>query len=150
MGSELVESPAPPSSITYTEQFYENFPFYLSIGMTYDQYWNDDCTLTKYYRKAHEIKNARKNQELWLQGMYIYDALCKVSPILHAFAKSGTKPEPYPTKPYPVTKEEVKETTEQRRKADRQKAKASFMNWANQLKLPSAKEDVKKNGTNNR
>jgi hypothetical protein len=117
--------------------------------MTYDQYWNDDCTLTKYYRKAHEIKNARKNQELWLQGMYIYDALCKVSPILHAFAKSGTKPEPYPTKPYPVTKEEVKETTEQRRKADRQKAKASFMNWANQLKLPSAKGDVKKNGTNN-
>jgi hypothetical protein len=114
--------------------------------MTYDQYWNDDCQLTKYYRKAHELENSRKNQELWLQGMYIYDALCKVSPVLNAFAKTGTKPLPYPDKPYPITNKEIEESIEQKRKVERQKAKAVFMNWANQLKLPSANKEVKKNG----
>ena len=91
------------SSFTYTEKFYELFPYYLSLGMTYDLYWNDNPELAKYYRKADEIRNERRNQELWLQGMYIYEALCDVSPVLHAFAKKGTKPAPYSTSPYPLT-----------------------------------------------
>ena len=40
-------------------------------------------------------KEVRRNYAAWLQGAYIYDALCAVSPILHAFAKGGTKPIPY-------------------------------------------------------
>ena len=91
-------------SFTYTEKFYEVFPYYLAIGMTYEQFWNGDCTLTKYYRKADEIKKERRNEELWLQGMYIYEALCDVSPVLHAFAKKGTKPQSYSEKPYAITK----------------------------------------------
>ena len=76
---------------TYTERFYEQFPYYLSIGMTPDQYWDGDPALVKYYRKADELKWERKNQELWLQGMYFYEAICDASPVLHAFAKKGTK-----------------------------------------------------------
>ena len=133
MGSELVNSAPFP---TYTEQFYEQFPFYLSIGMTYDQYWNDDCCLTKYYRKANELSKARKNQELWLQGMYIYEALCCVSPVLHAFAKSGTKPQPYPDKPYAISDKEIKECKETIEKENRKKAMAVFMAWSSQLDVP--------------
>ena len=69
-------------------------------------------TLTKegeiFYRKAEELRQRRRNQELWLQGRYIYDALRAVSPVLHAFAKNGTQPEPYLEKPYPSDKEESK------------------------------------------
>jgi hypothetical protein len=102
---------------TYTEQFYEVFPYYLSIGMTYDQFWNDDPNLAKYYRQADELKIARKNQELWLQGMYIYDALCDVAPILHSMAKKGTKAQPYPDKPYSITEKQRRlEKEEQERK----------------------------------
>jgi len=137
LGSELV-NPAPLP--TYTEQFYKHFPFYLSIGMTYDQYWNDDCELVVYYRKANELKNARKNQELWLQGMYIYEALCCVSPVLHAFAKKGTKPHPYRDEPYPISAEEIKEHKEAMEKAKRKKAMAAFMTWASQLDLPDKVE----------
>ena len=137
MGSELVNSAPFP---TYTEQFYEQFPFYLSIGMTYDQYWNDDCCLTKYYRKANELSKARKNQELWLQGMYIYEALCCVSPVLHAFAKSGTKPQPYPDKPYAISDKEIKECKETIEKENRKKAMAVFMAWSSQLNVPSNTE----------
>lgn len=133
MGVEFLE-PAPP--ISYTEQFKAHFPFYLSIGMTYDQYWNDDCELVIYYRKAHNLQLERKNQELWLQGFYIYDALCCVSPVLHAFAKKGTKPLPYPQEPYPITKEEVKEIKEAEDKLKLQQAKAKFAAWANKLDKP--------------
>ena len=119
-GSEL-NSSAP--SITYTEKFYELFPYYLAIGMTYEQYWEGDCTLAKYYRKADEIKKERRNEELWLQGMYIYEALCDVSPVLHAFAKKGTKPQPYSEKPYVITEAQQKRAEEERARKIAEKGK---------------------------
>ncbi len=102
--SELERVRSPLS--TYTEQFYEVFPYYLSIGMTYEQFWDGDPMLCKYYREAEEIRNEKKNQELWLQGMYIYEAIADLSPVLHAFAKKGTKPQPYTDTPYPITKKQ--------------------------------------------
>ena len=89
--------------VTYTERFYEHFPYYLSIGMTPEQYWDGDPSLVKHYRRADEIRFEKRNQELWLQGMYIYEAICDASPILHSFAKKGTKPHPYVSKPYSLT-----------------------------------------------
>lgn len=108
---------------TYTEKFYEVFPYYLSIGMTYEQFWEGDCTLTKYYRKADEIRKERRNEELWLQGMYIYEALCEVSPVLHAFAKKGTKPLPYSTKPYAITESQHKRDEEEKERKIAEKGK---------------------------
>jgi hypothetical protein len=104
--------------------------------MTYDQYWNDDCLLVKSYREAFDIRQKRENQKLWLQGAYIYDALCAVSPVLHAFAKTGTKPQPYLDKPYPLTEKESEDIEAAKRKADRQRARAMFEVWANSLNLP--------------
>ena len=124
MDSELVSSSlsategsgrnSSPPSFTYTERFYEMFPYYLSIGMTFEQYWDGDCTLVKYYRKAEELRNDKRNQELWLQGMYIYDALCDVSPVLHAFAKKGAKPHPYPSKPYAISEKQIRQEREEK------------------------------------
>ena len=108
---------------TYTEKFYELFPYYLSIGMTPEQYWEGDCMLAKYYRKAEELRNEKRNQELWLQGMYIYEALCEVSPIFHAFAKKGTKPTPYVEKPYPLTAKQIKRDEEEKQRKLAEKGK---------------------------
>lgn len=141
MGGEFLKNSS-PSPESHTDVFYEYFPFYLSIGMTYDQYWNDDCTLTNYYSKAHKLRNEYKNQELWLQGMYIYDALCCVSPVLHAFAKPRTKPLPYPKKPYDLTGDTVKEEKEKQEKANRDKAKALFEAWSAGLKLPNTERQT--------
>ena len=104
-------------NFTYTEKFYELFPYYLSIGMTPEQYWEGDCDLAKYYRKAEEMRNERRNQELWLQGMYIYEAICDASPILHAFAKKGAKPHPYPSKPYAINEKQIKQEREEKERA---------------------------------
>ncbi len=108
---------------TYTNKFYEVFPYYLSIGMTYEQFWEGDPTLVIYYRKAEELRNKQRNQELWLQGLYIYDALCDVAPILHAFAKKGTKPNPYPSEPYPLTAKEHKQVEDDKERKLAEKGK---------------------------
>ena len=78
--------------------------------------------LAKYYRKADEITQARRNQELWLQGMYIYEALCDVSPVLNAFAKKGTKPNPYTDHPYALSSKD--RAAEKKLKEQREREKA--------------------------
>ena len=111
------------SSFTYTDKFYELFPYYLAIGMTPEQYWDGDCTLPKYFRKAEELRNEKRNEELWLQGMYVYEAICDVAPILHAFAKKGTKPNPYASKPYPLTSKQVEQVEEEKQRKVAEKGK---------------------------
>lgn len=140
MGSELVSSTPPlwgdengyvsAPHVSYTEIFYSFFPFYLSIGMTFDQYWNADSTLVTYYRKAYELQRKQKNEMLWLQGMYFYEALCKVSPIFRDFAKSGTRAIAYGTQPYPITKEDADRRRLEQQKALRDKFKSKISAYA--------------------
>ena len=110
-------------NFTYTSVFYQAFPYYLSIGMTYKQYWEEDCTLVEYYRKAEEIRIERRNQEMWLQGMYFYEAICDVSPILHAFAKKGSKPHPYASKPYAISEKQIRQEREEKERKIAEKGK---------------------------
>lgn len=112
-----------PFSNSYTSTFYDHFPYYLSIGMTPEQYWDGDPMLAKYYRKGDELRKKRRNEELWLQGMYIYEALCDVAPVLHAFAKRGTKPVPYPDHPYALTVNDREEERKLKEKREREKAR---------------------------
>lgn len=125
-GSESKSAPAK----TYTELFYESFPFYLSIGMTADEYWNQDCCLTRYYARAYDLQQQRKNAEAWMHGLYVYEALCAVSPVLHAFAKKGTKPSEYPSKPYPMGQKAIDEQNEADRKARYENKRAEFFAMA--------------------
>ena len=117
MGSELLIEEAPHTK-TCTEQFYEVFPFYLSIGMTYDLFWLKDAIFVFKQKTAYEMQRERANYDAWLQGAYIYDALCAVSPVLHAFAKKGTKPIPYPKEPYGMTTKNLKQSSEQPAKTE--------------------------------
>ena len=111
------------SRFTYAEKFHEQFPYYLSIGMTAEQYWDGDPEWARAFRKADELRLERKNQELWLQGMYVYEAICDASPILHDFAKKGTKPHPYVEKPYPITEKSYKRTAKDKEKVTFDKGK---------------------------
>lgn len=111
------------SFTTYSDKFNEFFPYYLSIGMTGEEYWDGDNDLVISYRKVDEIKQERLNQEKWLQGMYIYDALCRIAPIFHAFAKKGTKPKPYPSEPYSITTKQMETKEEEKVKTNYDKGK---------------------------
>ena len=97
MGTELLGDRQP----TQTEIFEESFPFYLAIGMSYAEYWEGDSRLAQYYRKAYHIKQEEVNNNAWLQGLYVYDA---VSTALHNALRGMGKTKPpvkdYAKKPY--------------------------------------------------
>ena len=112
----------------------------MSIGMSYDEFWNGDVHMVKAYRKAYELREKRRNQELWMQGAYIYEALCDASPLFRFTMKKGViKPEPYVKEPYPITAAEVKAREERAAKEKEERLKAEFALFAEQLrkKMPS-------------
>ncbi len=115
MGCELLSEGAPTQPKSYAQIFDECFPFYLAIGMSYAEYWTKDSSLVRYYRKAYEIRQEEINNNAWLQGLYIYDA---VSTALHnsmrGFSKTKPPAQEYTKKPYDF---------KNREKTDAEKAK---------------------------
>lgn len=124
-----------------TELFEKQCPIYMSYGMSYDEFWYGDAYRTRFYKESYLLKVRHRDEELWLQGMYVYEALCKVSPILHAFSKKGTKPLPYSSKPYmsntPIEQEIDKEQEEKNAQLI---ARLHFENWARAMKKKFEKE----------
>lgn len=94
----------------------------MSIGMTYDEFWNQDVAMVRAFRKADDLKRRRQNEALWMQGIYIRDAL--LSTVGNMFSAKGARPMEYPKEPYPVTNEQIaeKERAEQRCMEERIKA----------------------------
>lgn len=108
--------------------------------MTYQEYWYGDVRAIIDVRKANKLRIERKNQELWLQGMYFYEAMAEISPLLHAFAKKGTKAFPYRSEPYQLdnhlSKQETEEEKQQKVEAERRKAIAYFNSFTTSRKHP--------------
>lgn len=69
--------------------------------MTYDQFWNQDVCLVKAYREAGKIKRDLRNQDLWLQGAYIYEAILDAAPVLR-FSLNRKPPKPIPYRDQPI------------------------------------------------
>lgn len=126
-----------------TKLFEEQCPIYMAYGMEYNDFWYGDAYLTKFYRESHKLKVKQKDEELWMQGMYIYEALCDVSPILHAFSKKGTKPLPFSEKPYLFNSEKFKseEEKEQEKKNAELIARLHFETWARETKKMFEKQN---------
>ena len=81
--------------------------------MTYDQYWYEDPKILNAYLKAEEIKQRKRNNEMWLQGAYIYQAIGALTPVLNPFSKEH-KAKPYLDKPIPITQQERDEIEQER------------------------------------
>jgi hypothetical protein len=95
----------------------------MSYGMTYEQFWYGDPNMTIAYREAYTLQRRKENEDMWLQGMYIYSALQAV--IGTAFGKRQIKYEQKPFDLFPKTKLEV----EQEKAQERQK----LINFLNKL-----------------
>lgn len=131
-------------SVSLTQIFEEQCPIYMSYGMSYDEFWFDSPYRAKFYREAKKIQVQQKDEELWMQGVYIYDALCRVSPILHAFSKSGTKPLPYPSKPYTAQMEEEKNAEQEQKMVENERLRAQilFKQWARTMQKKFSDKEV--------
>lgn len=119
----------------------------MSIGMTYDEFWYKDVDRVKAYRTAYELREKRRNQELWLQGMYVYEALCDASPLFRFSMKKGTiKPEPYVKEPYPITESEVRERKEREARMKEERLKAEFAMFAENMRKKMSQETLPNDG----
>jgi hypothetical protein len=124
VGGEFLDSP-PARERTNTEVFEECFPFYLAIGMSYAEYWEGDPKLAQYFRKAYCIKQEQFNNNAWLQGMYVYDA---VSTALHnalrGFGKNKPPAKDYAKQPYEF-RNKVKTEAEKAKEIEIEQEKAA-------------------------
>lgn len=104
----------------------------MSIGMSYDEFWNGDVCAVKAYREAYELNRRHQNELLWLQGLYVRDAL--ISTVGNMFAGRGSAKQKYPEKPYPITEDQVAEQREREQKAKEERMKAQFAAFAESVK----------------
>ena len=123
MGGELLTPPTQPKS--NLEILEECCSFYLAIGMSYAEYWEGDPALARYYRKAYQIKQEEINNNAWLQGLYIYDA---VSTAMHnALRDKKTRIREYAKQPYDFKNREKTEAEKAKEVAIEQQKAAAWM-----------------------
>lgn len=72
------------------------------------------------YRKATELKQDEVNFNAWLQGMYFYEALSDVAPILRALSKAK-RPVKYSEQPYDLYGRKAAKEEEEKEKKSFQK-----------------------------
>lgn len=101
----------PSPILRYSDKFEELCGYYLSIGMSYEDYWDGDACMVKYYRQMDTLNRERENYYLWLQGAYFYEALLNASPVFNPLS-AKKKPHPYRETPIPLTANESKKVEE--------------------------------------
>lgn len=88
----------------------------MAIGMSYDEFWNQDPYLAVYYREAHELKRDEENQKMWWNGMYTFIAISTALSNIHFDGKKH-KPNYYLNEPL-----RIRPQTEEELEAERQRA----------------------------
>lgn len=132
MDGELEVKPSEdhkPKSVV--EVFDDQCSYYISIGMTYEQYWDGDPQMVRHYRKAEELKRRRDNYNAWLQGAYVYEAIRDLAPALNALSKRS--PKPYRDSVIPMIPSEIREHEERKKKAQYEESLARFKGLVNKI-----------------
>ena len=104
--------------------------------MTYEQFWDADPYLVRHYRKAYKTRAEMRNQEMWLQGLYFFNA---VSVAISNMNMGGGKPNrnKYMEKPidiFPPTEEELERRAEETRQRMIASLSALKSSWDSQHK----------------
>lgn len=139
------------SPLSYHEILDKLCPDYMAMGMSWNDYWEGDPDMIVAFRKAFRLREKRaaerRNTELWLQGMYFYEAQIDVSPLFRDLLKNP-KAIPYLKEPYPLDKAE-KEMREKRDMEERDKdIQAKFKAWAKRVNRIRAEKTAKEGESN--
>ena len=128
---------------TYTAVFEAVCPYFMSIGVSYDEFWNGDFEICKYAQKAEILRKKRKNQDAWWNSIYTFRALCDASVLFHDFVDK--KPElKFSTEiPLPLSMKEAEEQ-EKAKKTKEMEAFAAKMEAFAQTHNANMKKEEKK------
>lgn len=83
-------------------------------GMTYDEFWYAEPWRAVSYRKAHRLRMEQTNQQLWIAGLYNYNAVSVA--LNNAFSKQKLKYIKEPIQLYPPTEDEKQAKAEETRR----------------------------------
>lgn len=128
--SQSQESDSHTEPFSVSKLFHDVEAYYISIGMTYDQFWRDDVWLAKAYRDAEELRARRANVEAWRNGFYTASALS--STVGNMFRKKGSSPIKYMDRPIPLTQKEQDEYEYQRALEAQERIKRAMFSMMNQ------------------
>jgi hypothetical protein len=94
--------------------------------MSYAQYWECDPYLVWAYREAHELYREQKNQEMYMQGLYNYEAFKSVIDMFSwgLGGRKGSKPDQYREYPIAITRRE--------KEAEKQRSSEKTLAWVKQ------------------
>ncbi len=102
------------------------------LGVSCDDFWYGDYTKLDYYVRAYDLKREAKSQEMWLQGLYNFDAISTALSNMHFDGKRHkvNKYRESPIRLLPMTK------TEKEIKAERERQKTIdfFTNFEKKFK----------------
>ena len=96
----------------------------MAYGMTYEQFWYEDPWMVRAYAQAFLLKRKMKNEEAWIQGAYVANALNAV--IGTAF---GKKKVDYVKKPF-----DLFEKTEQEKAAEIREERRKVIEYLSRIK----------------
>ena len=113
------EIPKEESETPISDMLDRSCAYYMAIGIPYDEFWNGDYTRLKFEVEAHKIRLEEKNQELWLQGLYVFDAVSAA--VNNAMAGKGHQKQKYREKPIRIT-----ELSEEEKSAEKEKTLETF------------------------
>lgn len=101
------------SSTPFSDMLDKMCAYWMLYGVPYDVFWDGDYTQLKYYLEKHKLEVEQRNQELWMQGLYVYEAVSAA--LSRAFEKHSKAQ--YPDKPHRLTplSEEEKEEEKKRK-----------------------------------
>ena len=99
-------------------------PYFLHYGMTWDEFWFESIERLPQFWQKHQFDVEARNQELWLQGIYIKEAVdCAMD------TKHRAK---YPEKPHRIT-----EMTEAEKEAENNRRVEEMRNQLMEIKRRS-------------
>ena len=81
----------------------------IHIGMSRDEYWNQDPYIMEEYLGAYKMRREEENWQAWIGGIYTFDAVSAVIGNIH-FDKGShsiVKPMEKPMPIFPETPEEI-------------------------------------------
>lgn len=121
-------------------------PVYMAYGMTYDEFWHCDPKMYIAYREAHKLDIKRRNEEMWLQGLYNFEAFSTALSNIH-FDNKSHKVHRYREEPFDIFK---KPEIESKNEAERAKQKVIDQLNAFKARWDTQKRKGKINGNQSR
>ena len=109
----------------------------MAYGMTYEQYWYGDPWMVRAYAQAYLIRRKIENENMWIQGAYIANAV--TISIANTFGKKKTDYLRHPLDLFPKTEAE--------KQAEIREEKQKLVAWLSKVKTASMRKRKQDTGS---